>query len=204
MGRPTSPSRLEHYCLFETSMGAFGVAWNERGVTRLQLPEADRGETEKRLRAHAPGASAGEPTAGIEEVIANTRLYLGGRRVDFSSVALDLAHVSPFHHRVYEAARAVGWGQTVSYGDLARNAGSAGAARSVGQALRRNPVAIIIPCHRILASGNKVGGFSAHGGTFTKERLLALEGVHIAEDRESGRPRDRHPGARRATPGRGM
>ena len=92
----------------------------------------------------------------------------------------------PFYVRVYEIARQIGWGETATYGELAARVGSPGAARGVGQALSRNPVAVIIPCHRILASGNKVGGFSAFGGTVSKERLLALEGVRL------GAPKDRH------------
>ena len=90
-------------------------------------------------------------------------------------------NIEPFESGVYAAARAIPWGQTVSYGELARQTSSPGAARAVGQALSRNPVPIIIPCHRILAKGNRIGGFSAHGGTFAKERLLALEGVRIAD-----------------------
>jgi len=87
--------------------------------------------------------------------------------------------VPPFYVRVYEIARQIGWGETATYGELAARVGSPGAARGVGQALSRNPVAVIIPCHRILASGNKVGGFSAFGGSVSKERLLALEDVRL-------------------------
>jgi methylated-DNA-[protein]-cysteine S-methyltransferase len=169
------------YRLFDTDIGACGVAWGERGLTRLQLPESDRSATERRLRTYA--ASAGqEAPAEIERAIANVQCYLTGRSVDFSAVALDLTDVGPFQRKVYEAARTVRWGQTVSYGDLARQAGSPEAARAVGQALSRNPVPIIIPCHRILAKGRRVGGFSAYGGKVTKERLLALEGVRLDVD----------------------
>ncbi|MBI3707329.1 MAG: MGMT family protein, partial [Proteobacteria bacterium] len=100
---------------------------------------------------------------------------------------IDLVEVGPFHRRVYAAARSIGWGHTASYGELARQAGSLGAARAVGHALSRNPIAIIIPCHRILASGGKIGGFSAHGGTFAKVRLLSLEGVGVGSDVRVGR-----------------
>src|SRR5206468_116699 len=110
---------------------------------------------------------------------AEVRRYLAGERVDFSGVALDLEGTSPFHRKVYDAARSVGWGQTASYADLARIAGSPAAARAVGQALARNPVAIVVPCHRILASGGTLGGFTAYGGRCVKECLLALEGVQL-------------------------
>src|SRR4029453_16269598 len=88
------------------------------------------------------------------------------------------------HRKIYDAARLLDWGQTATDGELARQAGSPGAARAVGQAMGHNPVPIIIPCHRVLASGRKIGGFSAFGGALTKAHLLALEGVHL----ESGTP----------------
>jgi methylated-DNA-[protein]-cysteine S-methyltransferase len=172
-----------HYRLFDTAIGPCGVAWSELGVTALQLPEVDASATEKRLRARAAKASQAAP-AGIDQLIAEVRDYMTGRKIDFAAVALDLTNVEAFQRAVYDAARAVPWGRTVSYGELARQTGSPGAARAVGHALSRNPVPIIIPCHRVLAKGRRVGGFSAHGGTFTKERLLALEGVRL----EAGTP----------------
>ena len=83
--------------------------------------------------------------------------------------------VAPFHRRVYEAARAIPPGKTLAYGDIAARLGAAGAARAVGQALGRNPFPIVVPCHRVLAAHGKIGGFSAHGGTETKRRMLAIE-----------------------------
>jgi methylated-DNA-[protein]-cysteine S-methyltransferase len=170
-----------HYCLFDTALGVCGVAWSERGLTRLQLPESDRSATERRLRARAAKTSRAAP-AEISLLIADVQGYMSGRRVDFAAVAIDLTSVGPFEQRVYAAAQAVPWGQTVSYGELARQAGSPRAAHAVGRALSRNPVPIIIPCHRILAKGHRIGGFTAHGGTHTKQRLLALEGVRVDSD----------------------
>jgi len=169
----------EHYCLFDTAIGACGIAWSERGITRLQLPEAERTATEKRVRARSPGATPAEPPAAVGQAIAALQRYLNGERTDFSSVALDLARASPFDHKIYDAARAVPWGETASYGELAANAGVPGEAREAGQSLSRNPVAIIVPCHRVLKSDGKPGGFSAYGGVLTKERLLALENVEL-------------------------
>ncbi len=167
-----------HYRLFDTAIGPCGVAWSARGLTRLQLPEADRGATERRLRARAARAGEAVPAA-IDRLIADLRSYLTGRRVDFDAVAVDLPRIEPFEAKVYATARAIPWGQTLSYGDLARQIGSPDAAREVGRALARNPVPIVIPCHRILAKGHRIGGFSAPGGTLTKARLLALEGAHV-------------------------
>jgi methylated-DNA-[protein]-cysteine S-methyltransferase len=170
---------VEHYCLFETAIGACGVAWSDRGVTRLQLPERSRSATERRLRGRGANASAGVPPAAVSATIRLLERYFAGEQVDLSGVALDLSGVSPFHRKIYDAARALAWGKTATYGELAQQVGSRDAARAVGQAMGKNAVPIIIPCHRVLAAGGKIGGFSAHGGTSTKQRLLTLEGVHL-------------------------
>jgi methylated-DNA-[protein]-cysteine S-methyltransferase len=172
------------YCLFDTAFGPCGIAWNERGVVRLQLPESDRAATERRLKARSGGLPA-EPTTRMMEAIADIQRYMRGTRVDFTAVPLDVVVDEPFRKRVYEALRLVPWGETVTYGELARRVGAAGQAREVGQVMGRNPVPVIVPCHRVLAAGNKAGGFSAYGGTFTKERLLALEGVTVGVEADA-------------------
>jgi methylated-DNA-[protein]-cysteine S-methyltransferase len=170
------------YCLFDTAIGACGVAWNERGLTRVQLPESTRQATERRLRARSPGVPAQAPPPPIEQLIALLKRYFAGENVDFATVPVDLANdTSPLHRRIYDIARAVGWGRTMTYGDIARELGEPDA-REVGQAMSQNPVPIVVPCHRIVAAGNKLGGFSAPGGRATKERLLALEGVGVGDD----------------------
>lgn len=179
---PVDRSRLsgvDHYILFDTAIGRCGLAWNERGLRRILLPASEARKTERRLAVSArPCADA--PPPWVAKLIADLQSYFTGKAVDFGSVVLDLT-VEPFCRKVYEAAREVGWGQTTTYGELARRAGSSApeAARDVGQAMARNPVPIVIPCHRVLAAGNAIGGFSAPGGTATKERLLALEGVSL-------------------------
>ena len=172
-----SESQAHH--LFDTAIGPCGIAWSENAVTRLQLPEADPRATEQRLRATRAHGSPGVPPPGIERIIASVQSYLSGQKIDFSSVALDLTGISPFHRAIYDAARAIPWGHTATYGDLAHQIGAPDAARAVGQALGRNPIPIIIPCHRILAKGDKLRGFSAYGGIVTKERLLVLEGLRL-------------------------
>jgi methylated-DNA-[protein]-cysteine S-methyltransferase len=171
-------SESQAYTLFDTTIGPCGIAWSERAVTRLQLPGPNPRATEQRLRA-AGAHSPGVPPPDIERIVANVQLYLSGQKIDFSSIALDLAGVSPFHQTIYRAARAVPWGHTATYGDLAHQIGAPDGARAVGQALGRNPVPIIIPCHRILAKGDKLRGFSAYGGIVTKERLLVLENLRL-------------------------
>jgi methylated-DNA-[protein]-cysteine S-methyltransferase len=179
MSRRGPPETSEHYLLFDTAIGTCGAAWSGKGLTRLQLPERDRRATEMRLRAESAVACTGPMPVSVTRAIAALQCYFAGREIDFRTVDLDLDCVSPFHRRVYEAARTIGWGQTTSYGMLARQVGVPSAARAVGQALARNPVPVIIPCHRIIASGHKVGGFSAFGGTATKERLLRLEAITL-------------------------
>ena len=173
----TSASPIQ-YCLFETAIGTCGLAWSARGVVRLQLPDADPAATEQRLARRATKALPPVPPA-VEEAIEQVQSYASGRREDFASIVLDLTGTAAFEQSVYAAARAIPFGETLSYGELARQIGAPDAAQAVGQALGRNPIPIIVPCHRILAKGHRIGGFSAPGGTRTKERLLALEGVYL-------------------------
>ena len=173
------PRSGEQYWVFDTELGACGIAWTERGLTRVQLPEADRRATKRRLCARSGAEPCATRTEPITQAIDVLRRYATGERVDFSGIVLDLDGLPEFHRRIYAAAREVGWGETATYGALARQVGEPGAARAVGQAMGRNPLPLIIPCHRVLAAGNKIGGFSAFGGAVTKERLLALEGVHL-------------------------
>ena len=182
MSRRGQPEPTEDYVLFDTAMGMCGVAWSRKGLTRLQLPERDTRSTRARLRAGAAVPCMGPAPPSVTRAIAALQRYFAGGVIDLRAVDLDLDRVSPFYRRVYDAARSIGWGQTTSYGMLAQQVGSPGAARAVGQAMARNPVPVIIPCHRVIASERKVGGFSAFGGTVTKERLLALEGVKLAAE----------------------
>lgn len=163
------------FTLFDTAIGRCGIAWGGRGVVGVQLPEASARETRARLVERFPEARESLPPPEIEHARQAIAALLRGEPGDLSAIALDMAGVPPFHRRVFEAARAIPPGSTLSYGDIAERIGAAGAARAVGQALGRNPFAIVVPCHRVLAAGGKLGGFSANGGIATKLRLLALE-----------------------------
>ena len=119
--------------------------------------------------------------AFVEDVIAAAGRYFTGEPIDFSGVKLALAGHDGGFGRIYEATRQVRWGETTTYGALARKLGEGPEfARDVGQAMAKNPVPLIIPCHRVLAAGGRIGGFSAPGGTDTKRRMLELEHVHLA------------------------
>jgi len=114
------------------------------------------------------------------ETVAAVERYFRGERVDFSHSRLDLSDQDPLYRQIYQSVRGIGWGQTTTYGAVAKELGAGPeAAREVGQAMARNPVPLIIPCHRVLAAGGHVGGFSAPGGAAAKKRMLELEGVRF-------------------------
>jgi methylated-DNA-[protein]-cysteine S-methyltransferase len=176
-----------HHHIFDTAIGPCGIAWTERGLTGVQLPEKDLATTERRLVAKTGSVGPAEPPASVAVVVDDVKRALAGDPVDFSAVAVDLTRLDPFRQRLYATMRSLGWGETTTYGELARQLGSSSweGARDVGEAMGRNPVPVVIPCHRVLAAGGKLGGFSAHGGAKTKARLLAIEGVHL----DGGSPR---------------
>jgi len=169
-----------HYLIFETAGGFCGIAWSGLGITRFQLPVRSAEATERNLLRRLPGAEPGTPTPQVLEAVAAVKRYFAGEKIDFSGFQLDLEEQDGFFKQTYAAARRVGWGQTTTYGTLAKELGvGPEAARDVGQAMARNPVPLIIPCHRVLAAGGKVGGFSAPGGSGAKICMLELEGVHV-------------------------
>ncbi|MGP0094333.1 MAG: methylated-DNA--[protein]-cysteine S-methyltransferase [Xanthobacteraceae bacterium] len=163
---------------FDTAVGRCGIAWSGRGIVGVQLPEATEHATRARLRHRFPSARETQPPTEVQRALDGIVALLRGEPCDLAAVALDMDGVPPFHRRVYAVARKIPPGETLSYGDIAARLGAPGAARAVGQALGRNPFAIIVPCHRVLAAGGKVGGFSANGGVTTKRRLLAIEDAH--------------------------
>jgi len=163
--------------LFDTAIGRCGIAWSERGVVGVQLPEADATATQALLTRRFPGAAQRLPPAEVASAIAAIAALLRGEADDMPGIALDMQAVPPFERSVFEAARSIAAGSTLTYGELARQIGAPGSARAVGQALGRNPFAPVVPCHRVLAAGGRPGGFSAHGGLATKLRLLEIEGA---------------------------
>ena len=167
------------FALFDTAIGRCGVAWGGRGIAGVQLPEAGERETLARMLRRFPAAGEATPPPEVRQVIDRIVALLRGKASDLSTVTLDMDEVPVFHRRVYEAARAIPQGMTLSYGEIATRVGAPGAARAVGQALGRNPFPIVVPCHRVLAAGGKIGGFSAQGGIATKRRMLAIEGAQL-------------------------
>jgi len=174
------------YCLFETPLGACGIAWKEQETSRIppavtffQLPEATRSVTGKRIAERSGGREAPVPPPRIAAIIRKVQLHLHGDVQDFRDTAVALDGAGPFARKVYDAVRTIPAGRTMTYGEIASGMSRPAAARAVGQALGRNSIPLIIPCHRVLASGKKPGGFSAYGGVETKTKLLEIEGATI-------------------------
>lgn len=163
------------FTVFDTAIGPCALAWSARGIVGLQLPEASAARTGARLKARFPQAVESLPSAAVAAAIEAVRALLASGRGDLSAITLDLDGVPPFHRSVYDVARAIPPGETLTYGEVAARLGDPGAARAVGQALGQNPVAVIVPCHRVLAAGGRTGGFSANGGVETKLRILTIE-----------------------------
>jgi O-6-methylguanine DNA methyltransferase len=162
--------------LFETTIGRCGIAWGDRGVIGVQLPEAG-GDTRTRARIlrRFPDAREASPPPEVQEAIDGIVDLLHGKASELSTVTLDMGGVPEFNRHVYEITRTIPSGETLTYGEIAARLGDRGAARDVGRALGQNPFALIVPCHRVLAAGGRIGGFSAGGGVTTKRRLLAIE-----------------------------
>ena len=163
--------------VFDTALGTFGIGWTDDGVARVLLPGLDPAETLERIGRD--GATPAEPPNWVEAIINRIEDYAEGDVAEFRDVPLDLDGVPEFHRRAYALLLEYGWGQTTTYGEMARALGDVTLSRAVGQAMGANPIPLIIPCHRVLASGRKAGGFSAPGGAGAKVRMLALEGVAV-------------------------
>jgi len=163
------------FTLFDTAIGACGIAWGERGVVGLQLPESSEDKARARLRRRFPQAAETPPPASVRRAIDLIVGHLRGKPSDLSAIGLDFEALPAFDRKVYEIARAIAPGATLTYGEIATRLGDKLLSRDVGQALGRNPFPIVVPCHRVVAANGKLGGFSARGGAATKLRLLAIE-----------------------------
>ena len=169
------------FALFDTAVGRCGIAWSARGIVGVQLPERHDSATRARLVQRYPDACETSPPSPVQQVIDDIVGVLRGETRDLSVITLDMEGVPEFNQRVYAVARSIPIGATLSYGNIAERIGDRGVAREVGEALGQNPFPIIVPCHRVLAAGGKLGGFSAAGGVTTKLRLLDIEGARVGD-----------------------
>jgi methylated-DNA-[protein]-cysteine S-methyltransferase len=169
------------YRIFQTEQGWVGLAATADGLVRSVLPMGTRELVERNLAL--PRAAFSRLVAPPEPAIRLLTAYYRGEAVDLSAVALDLSGCSPFDRSVYVSLLGIGWGAVITYGGLARMAGSPGAARAVGGAMSRNPLPPFIPCHRVVAGNGEMTGFSTEGGVALKRRLLEMEGARFRGDR---------------------
>jgi methylated-DNA-[protein]-cysteine S-methyltransferase len=168
---------MHGYTLFDTALGRCAIAWGPRGIAAIELPAADDRATRRRIRRARPDASETAPPPEVAAAIAAIVALLDGEPDDLRAVVLDMERVPEFNRRVYDVAREIPPGSTLTYGELAERVGERGSAQAVGQALGRNPFPIVVPCHRVLAADGTLRGFSAPGGIDTKRRMLAIEGA---------------------------
>lgn len=175
----TADSDLHGFTLFSTAIGQCALVWNDHGIAAVRLPEQSEGRMLSRLYRQFPLLQAAAPPRAMQQAVDGMVALLEGEARDLRFCALDLRGAAPFHRRVYAAAQDILPGKTKTYGEIAALLGDPGSARAVGQALGHNPFPVIVPCHRVLASGAQSGGFSAPGGVSTKLRMLLIEGAEI-------------------------
>jgi methylated-DNA-[protein]-cysteine S-methyltransferase len=166
------------FSFFSTAIGDCGIAWGEGGITGVQLPDT-QGIVYTRARMAKSFAQASEksPPPFVQDAISRIADLMCGGQDDLRSITLDMSGIPAFNQRVYQVTRDILPGQTLTYGQVAAKLGEPGAARAVGQSLGRNPFAPVVPCHRVLATGASLGGFSASGGVAAKLRMLQIEGA---------------------------
>ena len=169
----------QHFALFDTAIGICGIEWGPRGINGLQLPMGSDENIRTRIRQRHGETSEAAPTAEVQRAIDRIVKLLAGEPDDLRDIALDLDGVPDFNRGVYDIARTIPPGETMTYGDIAKRLGGVELSRDVGQALGRNPCPIVVPCHRVLAAGDKPGGFSANGGVVTKLKMLEIEGAVV-------------------------
>jgi methylated-DNA-[protein]-cysteine S-methyltransferase len=171
---------------FDTELNWMGSAWRQDVLRGVAFGYSSQRQAELALArvlrlphqfCHFVGeGQPGEMPPWVGEVRDDLRRFAEGDPVDFSEVRLDLDHLTPFGRRVVLACRRICWGEVRSYGELAAQCGSPGAARAVGTVMAKNRFPLIVPCHRVLAAGGALGGYSAPAGLRMKRRLLAMEG----------------------------
>jgi methylated-DNA-[protein]-cysteine S-methyltransferase len=170
------------FAIATTALGAFGVVWSETGITRTWMHDRTPEGTRLQIRRSFGGAEEQTPPTDVAAAMADVVALLDGEPRALAA-RLDMRAIPDFDRRVYEVARTIPPGETITYGAIAKALGEEPMrARDVGIALARNPFAPIVPCHRVVAAGGQLGGYSAPGGVATKRRLLELEGAAIVAE----------------------
>ena len=167
-----------YYTLIPTTLGPLGLGWSDAGIRHIYLPEATPEATAARLEAK--GYKKRRSVAKhLDHSAKRIAQHLRGRPVDLSEVVLDLSQLPETRRTIYETLRRVARGTTLTYGELAERSGMPGTQQSVGTAMGENPCPVVIPCHRVLPAGGKLGNYSGPGGAETKARILRIEGMDV-------------------------
>jgi len=164
---------------FPSELGSMAVCFDGDRLVQLTF---DHGSRSSALRSIGAVTSTEDPSPSQRSVVDLLTAYAAGEPVDLSRIEVSLPWTTPFALRVVEACRGIGYGEELSYGEVARIAGSPGAARAVGNIMAKNPIPLVIPCHRVIGSHGALGGYSARGGLAVKERLLAMEQTSVQAD----------------------
>jgi methylated-DNA-[protein]-cysteine S-methyltransferase len=170
------------FALFDTAIGRCGIVWSERGIAAVRFPERGDDAVRNRITRRFPDAREAVPPEKVQHAIGEIAALLNGETRDLRDIEIDLGDAPDFNCRVYDVARGIGPGETLTYGEVAERLGDRNLAREVAQALGQNPVPIVVPCHRVTAAGGKTGGFSAPGGVATKLKLLSIEGAKLEQE----------------------
>src|ERR1700739_4575835 len=149
----------QHFALFDTAIGICGIEWGPRGINGVQLPMGSEAKNRTRIHQRHGDIAESQPTAEVHRAIDRIVDLLAGKPDDLSDIALDLDDIAAFNRDVYEIARTILPGRTMTYGEIAKKLGGVELSRDVGQALAHNPCPIIVRCARVSAAGNKPGGF---------------------------------------------
>jgi len=170
---PANASENLYYAVWATAWGPMGAAVGPAGLREIVLPHYQFDQIEELLLWHHSGSTRDE--AHFEAFIRLSRDYFNGRRVDFDSLACDLPPEGTFKGKVLRACRSIAYGLTCNYGRLAEQIARPDSARAVATALAKNPLPLVVPCHRVIYADGRAGGFSAPGGVELKKRMLQLE-----------------------------
>jgi methylated-DNA-[protein]-cysteine S-methyltransferase len=167
------------YAIFDTAVGRCGIVWSNAGVLCVQLPEAREIDTRRRLYRLHPDAREARPPLNTEIAIEGIATILRGQNHDLADVALDMDAIPYFNQRVYDFVRTIPRGETRTYNEVARLMRREGTEHAIAQAIAKNPLMIIVPCHRVLENGHYADKIAPNGGTISKRHLLTIEGTHL-------------------------
>ncbi|WP_437194142.1 methylated-DNA--[protein]-cysteine S-methyltransferase [Planctomicrobium sp. SH527] len=159
--------------VFSTQLGWMAIRGTPTGLSALTFGHDNAESALAALNETGEGLNKrGDWVKGTRDLL---KAFSRGEEVDLSEIPLDLTHRSPFEQRVRQQLLSVSYGQTISYKELAEASGSPKAARAVGTIMAKNPIPLVIPCHRVLGSGGRLGGYSAPSGLDMKRALLKME-----------------------------